>query len=105
MSPMSPSPSEAYTAALKRKDDAIKARLRPIQPPPKKVQNWIYDNEIAFEGQKRMPQWMQKIVKQYELEKEQAYEEAIEAFMESDEAEEIIENLVKAKKQLDQTIV
>ncbi len=86
-----------YRAAKKAKDDAIASMIPHVDPLPPKVEAWLEDNEVAYQGMRPMPQWVADAVAAYRAATDASREAATEAFLDSDNAEDIIDALTAAK--------
>ena len=86
-----------YRAAKQSKDNAIASVMSHVDPLPPKVEAWLEDNEVAYQGMRPMPQWVADAVAAYRAAREAATEAATEAFLDSDNAEDIIDALTAAK--------
>lgn len=93
--------SAAYARAQAARADAIDTYRVPVAPLDRKVAAWVHDNEVAYEGRRPSPAWVRAAVEAHEAAQEAAQAAAIEAFLEADEAEAILGNLVKARAEYD----
>lgn len=86
-----------YRAVRQAKDDAIASVMSHVDPLPPKVEAWLDDNEVAYQGMRPIPQWVADAVAAYRAAREAAAEAATEAFLDSDAAADIIDALTAAK--------
>ena len=88
----------AYNNALKCKEEKIKSFTRKTKDYPSNVIDIMFQCD---ESMKPYPKWVREIEMDVRKDCENAHNEAVEMFMECEESEKIIENIVTTKKAFD----
>lgn len=93
-----------YNSIVSKKEAAIESLMTFVKPVSKKAEAWAERNEFAHQGMLSYPKWVVEEYQRVEKEQEIALEEATEKWLDSDDSEFILEQLIAAKLELDSAI-